>query len=105
MSNVCVDLVNSPFYYKLNGITYYFSTKGHLAKFENNYIKSRLEMRERLLKRYRLDMSCELASDLYLYIMVENRGFLIKTVEGVLVRWPDQIKLNGETLIVNEWKI
>lgn len=105
MPAVYVNLEASPFIYHLYGLTYYFSSKNHLDKFERTYIRARQEMKDRLLKRYRLDICCDHMSDIYTYIMIENRGFLIKTDAGVLIRWPDQIKLNGETLIVNEWKI
>ena len=104
-NKVYMDLMISPYWYKIGDLTYYFSTELHRVRFEERYITARLEMKERLKKRYGLNMACELASDIYTYMMMENRGFLIRTKRGEIIRWPEQIKLDGETLIVEKLPI
>lgn len=83
-------------------ITYYFSTDLHRRKFLLNLQDNRQLISKKLSKRYHFKIENNLLADLYLYITVENRGFLIEDKRGGVCKCLDGVKLDGETLTISD---
>ena len=73
-----MKLQESKYFVEERGITYYFSTELHKLKFMKRLEENRKEVNARIYKRYRVNLHSDYLADLYLYQVIENRGFYIK---------------------------
>lgn len=88
-----MKLDNTNFKITTKGNTYYFTTALRMRKFVNLLEKNREEVRNKIMKRYRVNVSCDLLADAYLYQTIENRGFLIETSNGKKYRSDEEYLL------------
>lgn len=98
---VYVNLRQSPFTFSSMGVLYFFSTELHRGKFIRNLENNRTMVKDRLLKRYRINIESNYLADLYLYRTIENRGFFIITKDGVEYTCPEMVKLDGLKPMIN----
>lgn len=99
MAKRVYNVDDTPYYFEIDGVTYYFSTFLHMTKFKRLYISNRKDISEKLSNRYRIYIQCNVLADINLYIKVETRGFKIVDRNGVEYICPSQILLNGVRLM------
>ena len=79
---VCINLAYSPYnftyFHDGNTITFNFSSKLHLDKFNKNRKKNYAMIYNDIYKRYKFGIDCTFLSDFNLYRKVETRGCYIK---------------------------
>ena len=77
-SNVWYNLSNSPYFTKLNGYTFYFSSQFNLNRF-NTKIKSNYLEDEtlKLSSKFKCKINCQIIIAILLYRTIEKRGFYI----------------------------
>lgn len=96
---VWINLSKSPFKFYINGVTYFFATELHLNNYKKKYLENRKEIAQKLTKRYHFNIYNSIIADIYLYTMIENRGFYI-IIDGVgEIICPEEIKLDGDRLM------
>lgn len=95
MGYVYPQLKYSPYYFTVPPLTYFFSTKGHCEKFKTYLEHHRVEISQKLEKRYKIKVNCPLLADINLYREIENRGFYITNENGEVYEWQEQVELNG----------
>lgn len=99
-NGIFYDLTVSPYYKTLGDFTYFFSSRMHLQKFCTGYKAHRLEMNDRLKKRYGIPVLLDVYADIYYYTLKESRGFLIyNSIEGEYITCKDKLLLSGEKVI------
>lgn len=81
-NGVCYDLNMSSYRYRVDNLTYVFSSKLHLEKFKKKFKENRDIINHSLSNRFNIDVDVSQLSDIVLYRKIETRGFLIVTVEG-----------------------
>lgn len=81
-NGVCYDLTITPYSFRVDNLTYMFSSKPHLDKFKNKYKENRDTINESLQRRFNYEIEVNLLADIVLYRKIETRGFLIVTNEG-----------------------
>lgn len=100
---VTYDFESSPYVYELfyenNKIEFVFSSKLHYNKFNEKYLTYRDKIAISLSKRFNLNISMSILSDILLYRKIENRGFLIKYNDEV-IKWLNIIELDGQMKIL-----
>lgn len=95
---VCYALKQSPFRCTKNGVTYVFSSKLHLTKFDSRIAKNRQTINTSLAKRFKINMDVSALADVILYSRIESRGFLI-IVEGEYIECLSSIRCGGVKVI------
>lgn len=96
-NGIVYDLINSPYYYSIGGITYFFSSLIHRNKFIRQLKTNREIINDKLSKRWGFNLSFNTLSDINLYTKIETRGFLIRyDFTGELISCLKNIKLSGE---------
>ena len=80
---VAYDFTVSPFrkvvrYGELHELTFVFSSERNLEKFNSKLEEHREKINYSLSRRFGISIKCNKLSDIKLYSMIENRGFLIK---------------------------
>ena len=98
---ICYNFESTPFKHTINyggvhSITYSFSSQLYKTKFIEGYEEHRNKINSSLTKRFGIDISFDVLSDVKFYSSVEKRGFLINTHESI--ECLSTIKLSGETL-------
>lgn len=93
-NGVVYNLKKSPYTVEENGIKFYFSSKNHMEKFNENLIENRNVLTYSLHKRFKTWLINNELYDLVLYSKVETRGFLV-TIEGVDYACLKEIVLSG----------
>lgn len=76
---VYYDLRESPITYSWRGLTYFFSSENHRAKFIRDLRKKEMWLRDSLSRRFRVTVMLDEMAALQLYTQVETRGFLVVT--------------------------
>jgi YHS domain-containing protein len=94
-NNIYYDLNLTEFYVTINKITYCFSSKNHMDKFNEQYIHYREKINDGLSKRFGFMITVNTLADISLYKQIEKRGFLIKCSEGETIWKKEHLKLNG----------
>lgn len=97
-NGVVYDLSKSPYTVEENGIKFYFSSKNHMDKFNENLVDNRITLSYSLHKRFKTWIINNELYDLVLYSKVETRGFLV-SIEGVEYVCLKEIVLNGVSKI------
>lgn len=76
-SGVYYDLTESEFMVTASGITFFFSSASHMAKFQARIGSAITEFNDHILKRYAIRINARYAPALALYKKIETRGFFI----------------------------
>ena len=92
-NGVCYDLEKSHYRCTKNSVTFIFSSRLHLDKFESKYKQNRDTVNKSLSKRFNLKVNVDTLADVVLYRKIETRGFLIE-VEGEF-QWPENLICDG----------
>lgn len=96
-NGIVYDLINTPYYYSIGGITYFFSSLIHRNKFIKRMRMHRTIINDKLSKRWRFGLSLNFLADINLYSKIETRGFLIRyDFNGELISCLNNITLSGE---------
>ena len=85
-------------------LVYYFSSERRLKKFKNLIDENRKVVNERLYKRYGFNIKLDVLSDIELYNSCEPRFFCIEKVGGEVALCLNQIELNGDGLIIQNYQ-
>ena len=91
---VYLDIFESDYYYDLDGVRYYFSSKLYLNKFKDNVINYVNENSIKLKLRYKINLNFDLFLTLSYYRKVEKRGFRV-------VELSTERKITKDTIIIN----
>ncbi len=92
-NGVCYDLEKSHYRCTKNNVTFIFSSRLHLEKFESKYKQHRETVNKSLTKRFNLKVNVDSLADVVLYRKIETRGFLIE-VEGEF-QCPENLTCDG----------
>lgn len=95
------NLEISPYTYKLENITYYFSSTIYRNNFIENYENNRKLIGDKLFKRYGLKIEYNEYFDLILYSIIEKRGFYIKVGDKPCQK-VNNLTLNGGKLTIQD---
>lgn len=97
-NGITYDLPNSPYEvekeYNGNKIVYSFSSKLYTEKFEEKLKENREKLNQAISKRYGMNISFDILSDIILYSKVEKRGFYLVLNEEIYTCL-NSIKLDG----------
>ena len=98
-NGIAYNLTLSPYKYDItypNGeeITFKFSSLLYKDKFKSKLESNRSHIKESLSKRFGIDLSNDILSDIKLYSKIEKRGFLIANKEDIYTCL-NTIKLDG----------
>lgn len=74
---VVYDLEKSHYSFRIDNITYYFSSLIHLSKFTKGYYENRHKVNETVSNRYGMTIELNLIADIHFYSKIETRGFYI----------------------------
>lgn len=91
---VYLDIFESDYYYDLDGVRYYFSSKLYLNKFKDNVMNYVNENSIKLKLRYKINLNFDLFLTLSYYRKVEKRGFRV-------VELSTERKITKDTIIIN----
>lgn len=97
-NGVYYDLENSSYRYKVNNLTFVFSSKSHLDKFKSRMKENREKINKSLSNRFNILIDVEQLADVVLYRKIETRGFLILTGTGKKLCRQNAIYRNGEMI-------
>lgn len=78
VNGIYTDIYESTYFYKVDNITLYFSSKVYRDKFEKRYESFWLEEQKKLELRYNTCIKCKSLMILKYYTMIEKRGFRIE---------------------------
>lgn len=97
-NGITYDLENSPYEivkeYSNNTIIYSFSSKLYTEKFKEKLEENRAKINQAMSKRYGLNISFNILSDIILYSKIEKRGFYLQLNEEIYTCL-NNIKLDG----------
>lgn len=99
-NGIYYDLKQSIYRYKLDNITYVFSSLSHLQKFKMRYSDYRQKINESLSNRFNLDINVDRLADIICYIKVESRGFFIINDKGEEISCRKNLLLDGEKVML-----
>jgi hypothetical protein len=96
-NGVYYDLTKSTYKFKIpdTRLTFVFSSDLHLVKFEEQYLKNRIDHNTKNKARYRIETDMKTLPDLMLYRKIEMRGFLV-IIEGGQTVCQENALLIGE---------
>ncbi len=105
-NGIAYNLSLSPYkltvkYDKDDYITYKFSSQLYKDNFQNKMKSNRENIKNSLSKRFGFIIVNEKLSDLKLYSIIEKRGFLLETKEGIF-ECLNTIKLDGQNKILKK---
>lgn len=87
INGIYTDIYESTYFYKVDNIKFYFSSKVYKEKFSKRYENFWLEEQKKLELKYNANIKCKSLMLIKLYTMIEKRGFRIeiddKTIENV----------------------
>ena len=98
-NGVCYDLTISEYRYEVDGVTFVFSSKLHLDKFQKNIKSNRDILNYSLTKRFNILTDISKLADLVLYKKIETRGFLVIVDKGTEICQNNLLKFAGGSLI------
>lgn len=96
--NICYNLKVSPYKFTILNITYFFTSEMHLQKFKDKIKENRKIINISLTKRFNINITFNVLSDVMLYKKIETRGFLLM-IENEYVECLELLKLDGEKLM------
>ena len=100
-NGVYYDLTMSMYRYKVDNLTFVFSSKLHLDKFKKKLKENRDIINYSLTKRFNITVDVSQLADIVLYRKIETRGFLIVTDEGNELCQNNITFVGGEVTIQN----
>jgi hypothetical protein len=92
---ICYDLHSSIHRTTVDKITFIFSSRSHLQKFKEKYVKNRYDLSASLSARFSLLIDLTTLADIVLYTRIESRGFLIINDKGEEL-CKENLVFNGE---------
>ena len=96
---VCYDFNISPFKYRVEDLTYVFSSMSHLEKFKKRLKENRDKINKSLSNRFNINVNIGHLPDIALYKKIETRGFLIITADGAKICQNKIIFVGGKAII------
>lgn len=97
-NGVVHNLKFSPFKYRINNVTFYFSSYSHLKKYRERLKTNRETIIYSLYRRFKIKIYNNILCDIVLYSKLETRGFLLE-YKGVFYECLGEVILNGENQI------
>lgn len=81
MKRVEYDINKSEYYFKVNKLTFFFSSKFNKTRFENGFIEYVSEETNKIKAKYKLDINLNNYLLLAYYKKIEKRGFKVLTYD------------------------
>lgn len=81
MKRVEYDINKSEYYFKVNKLTFFFSSKFNKTRFENGYIEYVQEETNKIKAKYKVDINLTNYLLLAYYKKIEKRGFKVLTYD------------------------
>lgn len=73
-----VDLIKSPYFFEVDGYTFYFSTIKRKERFKRRYKYYSKNLNNYILSKYNILSDLSIISYIYLYEEIEKNGFIVK---------------------------
>ena len=81
MKRVEYDINKSEYYFKINKLTFFFSSKFNKTRFENGFINYVNEETNKIKAKYKVDINLTNYLLLAYYKKIEKRGFKVLTYD------------------------
>ena len=81
MKRVEYDINKSEYYFKVNKLTFFFSSKFNKTRFENGFIEYVSEETNKIKVKYKVDINLTNYLLLAYYKKIEKRGFKVLTYD------------------------
>ena len=81
MKRVEYDINKSEYYFKVNKLTFFFSSKFNKTRFENGFIEYVQEETNKIKVKYKVDINLTNYLLLAYYKKIEKRGFKVLTYD------------------------
>ena len=81
MKRVEYDINKSEYYFKVNKLTFFFSSKFNKTRFENGFIEYVQEETNKIKAKYKVDINLNNYLLLAYYKKIEKRGFKVLTYD------------------------
>ena len=81
MKRVEYDINKSEYYFKVNKLTFFFSSKFNKTRFENGFIEYVNEETNKIKAKYKVDINLNNYLLLAYYKKIEKRGFKVLTYD------------------------
>lgn len=81
MKRVEYDINKSEYYFKVNKLTFFFSSKFNKTRFENGFIEYVQEETNKIKAKYKVDINLTNYLLLAYYKKIEKRGFKVLTYD------------------------
>ena len=81
MKRVEYDINKSEYYFKVNKLTFFFSSKFNKTRFENGFIEYVSEETNKIKAKYKVDINLTNYLLLTYYKKIEKRGFKVLTYD------------------------
>ena len=81
MKRVEYDINKSEYYFKVNKLTFFFSSKFNKTRFENGFIEYVQEETNKIKAKYKVDINLTSYLLLAYYKKIEKRGFKVLTYD------------------------
>ena len=81
MKRVEYDINKSEYYFKVNKLTFFFSSKFNKTRFENGFIEYVREETNKIKAKYKVDINLSNYLLLAYYKKIEKRGFKVLTYD------------------------
>ena len=81
MKRVEYDINKSEYYFKVNKLTFFFSSKFNKTRFENGFIEYVSEETNKIKAKYKVDINLTNYLLLAYYKKIEKRGFKVLTYD------------------------
>ena len=85
-SNVCYNLNKSEYYTEYKGYKFYFSSYFNDQRFKSKLLDTIEKETLKLNAKYRTTFNADIVIALYLYRLIEKRGFYVVDYKGFPVR-------------------
>lgn len=82
MKRVEYDINKSEYYFKVNKLTFFFSSKFNKTRFENGFIEYVNEETNKIKAKYKVDINLTNYLLLAYYKKIEKRGFKVLTYDN-----------------------
>jgi hypothetical protein len=98
------NLAISVYKQRIEGLTYYFSSKINARKFNERIENNRVEINLKMRARFHVDTDFKALADLLLYRSIEKRGFYIENDKGVAL-CQENLIYGGEIPILKSYEL
>ena len=85
MKRVEYDINKSEYYFKVNKLTFFFSSKFNKTRFENGFIEYVREETNKIKAKYKVDINLTNYLLLAYYKKIEKRGFKVLTYDNDVI--------------------